>query len=181
MLQVADASTVEPWERQPGESAKAFAEFLRYRDTPAHERSLRALGSRGGARPESVTGRHAAWSMQWNWVSRSLAWDSEQDRLLRIKVTAERARMAERQMRTAQVAQNKIVEWLLALDPKTLTPHEASRWYEVAVKVERMAVGEPDRVEVTHQGQTIVVEQMSPEETVARLHEVQAQIGRLLA
>jgi len=50
------------WERQPGESAKAYYAFTQYREMPPHKRSLRVLGRQMGYRKETALGR---WSVEW--------------------------------------------------------------------------------------------------------------------
>ena len=113
-------------------------------------------------------------------MARALAWDGEQDRLLRLALIEERVEMGRRQARIARVAMSKIVQWLMELDPSTLTPVSAARWLEVAVKVERLALGEPDRLSVTVDGDTTVIDRLTPEETLAALAETQRQIHAIL-
>jgi hypothetical protein len=72
-----------PWEKLSGESAKAFAAFVLYRDLRA-QRSLtkvaRLLHETGTPTSRSQLGE---WSVRWSWVERVDAYDREQDRLLR--------------------------------------------------------------------------------------------------
>ncbi len=63
----------QPWERQRGESAKAYEAFRTFRDVGPH-RSL--LGCR------SIERR---WSYRWRWADRAAAWDVE---LYRVKDAA---------------------------------------------------------------------------------------------
>jgi len=62
---------LDPWDRQPGETSKAYAAFVTYRDLGA-DRSTRAVG-------EALTKSEALikrWSGQNDWVTRAAAWDS---------------------------------------------------------------------------------------------------------
>lgn len=62
---------IRPWDRQPGESAKAYQAFLTYRDQ-GEDRSIRTVAqvlNKSGA----LIGR---WSGANDWVSRAAAWDS---------------------------------------------------------------------------------------------------------
>jgi hypothetical protein len=74
------------WLRQPGESAKDYDLFLKFRDIPPAERSLKELARRLN-RHVSVLHRKYA---RWNWVGRSDQWDAEMQRLIdnKIKTTA---------------------------------------------------------------------------------------------
>lgn len=119
---------VLPWEKQPGETDLAYEQFLRYRDM--EKRSVRDAG------PNSNN-----LSVQWMWGSRCLEWDryvrrQDDEALVRYRVA-----MNERQRAAGRLGQQKVVNWLVNLDPATLSPHEAARWFEVAVRAEREAAG----------------------------------------
>lgn len=162
------------WEQQTGETAVAFEAFCLYRNLEPSNRSIREVAAK---LDKSVTlmGR---WSGAHNWVQRCLAYDAEQDRKFRAEISTQRRRMAERQVRTSALAQSKVAEFLINLNWDELSATEAARWYEVAVKVERQALGEPDKLEITGADQgAIRVEQMSAEEVVQRLSEIKAQIA----
>ena len=88
------------WERQQGETSKAFGAFTAYRDMPASERSLSKV-----AQMLSISrGTLLRWSARFSWVSRVEAWDDEQDRHKRAAQTKAIESMAERHAATAQLA-----------------------------------------------------------------------------
>lgn len=105
-----------------------YAGFLRYRDM--EKRSTRDVGPRAGH-----------WSSDWMWAVRVLEWDRYVQRQDAEALVRYRVSMNERQRAAGRLAQQKIVTWLVNLDPSRLSPHEAARWFEVAARVEREAAG----------------------------------------
>jgi hypothetical protein len=144
------------WERQDGESARAFEGFATYRDLgPA--RSLADVGQALGKSKAACE----PWSSRWGWVERAAAWDDEADRLMRERDLAERQE-ARRQMLAehARVGQTLVqvgAEVLAAYDvnhPETgeaargkvaaLSASDAARLVATGAKMERLARGETD-------------------------------------
>lgn len=62
------------YERQPGETTKAYSAFCIYRDMGAN----RSLESTAQTLSKSVQ-PIKTWSVKWEWVKRAEAWDIEQD------------------------------------------------------------------------------------------------------
>jgi hypothetical protein len=81
--------TRQVWDRMPGESAKAFAAFVRYRDL-AEKRTMAKVGQMSGCSTQNIE----RWGRRWNWVSRCYEYDLVQEEEFR-KQTA-RDRMAHR-------------------------------------------------------------------------------------
>jgi len=89
-------------------------------------------------------------------VARAAAWDAEEDRRRREAAAQARTQaleeMHERHRRLAQAVLARVAMRLLgsdeygvqALDPNTLSPFALVRWFEVGVKLERLALGVPD-------------------------------------
>jgi hypothetical protein len=166
----------EHWERQDNDTDKSFEAFVAYRDMGA-DRSLAKVGEQLGKSTELIE----RWSSKDKWVARVNAWDIEQDRLWRESLATERRKMAERQARTAALAQSKIAAWIVNLDPDELSANEAARWLEVATKIEQAVLGLPQKVELSGpDGSALQVENMSAEETMARLRQVQSEIGEMI-
>ena len=94
MKQDRPAAAPAAYERQPGESAKAYQAFTLYRDLPLEERSLTTVSQRLG-KSRSLCAR---WSTQFRWVDRASAWDNHQDQMRRARRAAEREKMYERQL-----------------------------------------------------------------------------------
>lgn len=139
----------EPWERQRGESPQATEAFRLYRDL-GPQRSVRKV-SEACHKNESLLNR---WSQRWAWVERAASWDDEVDRLARLNAVEEVAEMHRRHAQLAVVMLNKVGMRLLgsednnvqAIDTNTLSISELARLADVAVKIERLARGEPETV-----------------------------------
>jgi len=133
----------ELWERQPGESTKAYAAFCVYRDLGT-ERSLEKAGQMlDKPRTRKWLGE---WSAKYKWVERAKAYDDYVEKLKRKEKEKAIKEMAERQARIAMAFQEKIIERLQSIDPAELTPTELARWFDVAAKIERLNRGEPTEI-----------------------------------
>jgi hypothetical protein len=132
------------YERQPGESARAFAAFQAYRDLPASARSVAKAAETVGKSPKTLYG----WSAQHHWVLRAAAWDGEQDKVVRQARLDAIKEANERHVRTAQ-AMLKEVEAAIPLSASALckSPNALAIWAQAAIKIERDALGmaEPGR------------------------------------
>ncbi len=131
----------KPWNRLPQETAPAFEAFGVYRDM-ASGRSLANVG-RDLEKHKTLIER---WSSRWGWVERAAAWDHHlDDRKLEVAVdeVEERTR---RHLAATQAMQGIAVRTLrsLQLGEKELTPTEARRYMEAAIRLERLIIGEPD-------------------------------------
>ena len=136
-----------PWERQAGESGRAYAGFCAYRDLGSG-RSLDKVGrQRSGdrtGRKRGSTGQLRRWSSRWHWVQRALAWDAELDKKRReAQVAAVRA-MNERHVEEAMAMQARAMERLRALDPRELDAPALLRFIVESAKLERAARGVDD-------------------------------------
>lgn len=141
--------TPEPWERQKGESRQAFQAFAIYRDMGAARSTAKVAHQLG--KSKALMDR---WSAKWSWVARMAAWDAELDRKARESQEKARVEMAERHIKEAMLFQQKIVERLKTLEPDDLSPSDIAKWFDIAVKVERLARGEPtENVKQEVQGQ----------------------------
>ncbi|MBC7340903.1 MAG: hypothetical protein H5U02_00355 [Clostridia bacterium] len=132
---------MELWERQKGESRKAYQAFCAYRDMgPA--RSLAKVSQQ--LRKSKVLLQR--WSVRWSWVARAEAWDDELDRRAREAQEQARLEMVDRHARAAVAFQQRVLERLAELDPSELSPGDLVKWFDVAVKVERLSRGEPTEI-----------------------------------
>lgn len=157
------------WERQPGETSKAYAAFCRYRKMKPESRSLEAvsLKAKKGIRKGYVPGYISEWSSQFNWVARATAYDDHLDELVRARLEKQRLDMAERQANVAKAMLDKAKERLDQMPLSLMSPQDVARWVDVATKTERLALGEPTdnvREEVHGSIDLGVVEQYSAEE-----------------
>jgi hypothetical protein len=136
-----------PWEQQPGESSRAFGAFCAYRDL-GPRRSLRAAAATFYGRTSAALERQLdKWSRASGWVERAGAWDRHLDAEARQAQEAARREMVERHLREARTLQGKALQRLQALTPEELGPAELLRYITEAIKLERLALGEPDSVQ----------------------------------
>jgi hypothetical protein len=137
----------EVWERQPGESSRAYAAFCIYRDM-GPKRGLREAAKRYY---ESKTRTNVAqigkWSSKWNWVARCRAWDDHHDALARERQTVEIQEMRDRQARLGVAMQAAAGRGLQTFNPSDATGHEITRLAAEGTRIERLARGEPTEIE----------------------------------
>ena len=95
---------MQPWERQPGESAQAYQAALTYFEMGA-ERSLDAV-ARNLNKSRSLLAR---WSVDWSWTDRAEAYDRH---LSRLRLEAQTRALAEEVERWEQRrAEQREREW----------------------------------------------------------------------
>ncbi len=130
-----------PWEKQKGESKQAFEAFTIYRDLGG-KRSLQKVAN-------ELSKSHTLmkkWSSRWNWVERAAAWEEELDRQNRLAQIEGRKEMAKRHINEAMLFQQKVLERMRELKSSELTPNDMARWFETAVKIERLSRGETTEI-----------------------------------
>ncbi|MFE0190699.1 hypothetical protein [Streptomyces sp. NPDC058989] len=169
--------TVEPWERQSGESVQAFEAFAAYRDLGA-ARSVAKVARELG----KSTTLLFRWSRQYAWVMRATAYDREQDRVFLAEQAQARRDIARRHAKLAQAFLGKAVARLQGLDPRELSPSELLRYFQVAAEIERRAVGEePAAVGTAADEQGADVAALTDEERRARMDQLRRELERRLA
>lgn len=124
-----------PWERQPGESEKAFAAFEIYRDL-GDERSIRAVVQRCN-KSASLIGR---WSAAYRWVDRAAAYDNDLQRQIHKKARKQAADANTRHVQISMQLQKKALEALNLMQPEDMTPKDTKEILRLAIDVERKAV-----------------------------------------
>lgn len=146
----ANVGLVEPvWERQPGETQRAFAAFKVYRDTPTRDRSIRAACASyypnlsGGP----FTSKLRYWeklSSQWSWVQRVEEFEAYVDQQGIQARIDEIKRMNERHVQIATGMISKAAQRLRDMEPAELTVTEMRLFFESAARLERLARGEAE-------------------------------------
>lgn len=130
----------EAWERCPGESTKAYKYFCIYRDL-GPERTVEAVRKKSKKHP-SYRYQLEDWCSRYQWVKRCAEYDDYLEKMLRLKNEEKIKRMHRRHIRQAILFQKKLVERLKHLDPGDLTPSDIAKWFDIAVKIERLSMGE---------------------------------------
>lgn len=136
----------KPWERQKGETARAYRYFTIYRDLGAN-RSLAAVASDSGvskARMEQLSRKYA-------WVERVGLWEDELDRRNREDLDRLRREALDRHRGAAAGLIGKGMQRLFgdpeedvaALDANDLAPADVVRFITEGIRAERLAYGEP--------------------------------------
>ena len=106
------------WERQPSETAKAYAAFLLYRDLPAVDRTIvaavvehRKLGGKASVR------NWETWASRYNWRERGLASDSDLAFRRRERMAKEVERAQDDAAVTIRATLDKVKERIEGMDP----------------------------------------------------------------
>lgn len=138
--------TPEFWERQPGETSKAFYAFTMYRDMGA-KRSLTNVARMYNAET-NMRGQMARWSRKWRWVERSHAYDNHLDGIAREEKEAVIKKMKARHLTLSLALQSKAASRLQGLDGKDMRVRDAISAIIAGAKLERLTRGEvTERIE----------------------------------
>lgn len=132
------------WDRLEDEGPKAWEAFRAYRDM-GPKRATRKVSEAIGRPPgyQSVIDR---WSVKYRWVERCAAWDDYQDKVAQEAIIKELEEMKKRHIQEAVGLQTKALERLRNLQPDELTAGNVLSFITEAIKIERMARGEPDQI-----------------------------------
>src|SRR5262249_54006155 len=103
-----------PWERQQGESARAFAAFCLFRDI-GPRRSLRECCRGFYDGTTANVGQISTGASRWQWVERCRVWDDHLDTVARQEQERQRKEMVERHAKAAEAAVEKAAEALLKI------------------------------------------------------------------
>lgn len=146
-----------PWERMPDETNRAYAGFVVYRDL-GRTRTLRkaAVAFLGYGKEDdfdpskSEIRRIERWSATNRWVARAEAWDEFLQRQEDAELVDEAVRMKKRHTQLSAVMTSKIATYLNTLtdtDLARMTPDQAMRVLDLAIKNERLSRGIPDTIQ----------------------------------
>lgn len=122
----------QPWERQKGESAQAFAAFLVYLQMGA-DRSLSAVGQKVG-KSRALMER---WSSANSWVERCRAWDNYLQREAKKAAVAELREMNRRHIKVARALQGAAAQALKDRGDKIITDKNLAAVVKLATDLER--------------------------------------------
>lgn len=127
----------ELWDRQDGESSKAYEAFCTYRDLGPN-RSIAKAGQTMGKNKVTLE----QWSRKFNWVKRVAAWEVEQDRIAREEQISEIKKMRRRHAKLASDMLQKAGRALQNISEDEIKAADISRLVETASKLERLARGD---------------------------------------
>ena len=125
--------TDKPWERQKGESEKAFEAFVTYRDM-GEKRTLTAVAEKLQKSGTLIR----RWKSTWDWAERVRAYDNELEKEARAKAIKDRKAMTERHIGIAMQLQKKALEALSSLSVEDMSPKDIKEYIKMATDLERL-------------------------------------------
>lgn len=128
-----NSATEKPWERQKGESAKAFEAFVVYRDMGA-SRTVSAVSEKLSKSRQLMT----RWKSAWNWDERARAYDNDLEKQAKAQAVKRVKEMTDRHVRIAMELQGKALEALKALPIEEMAPKDILAFIEKAAALERL-------------------------------------------
>lgn len=125
--------TDKPWERQKGESEKAYEAFAAYRDM-GQGRTISAVVKKL-EKSRTLIDR---WKDRWDWQERVRAYDNEIEKEARAKAVRGRKDMTERHIKIAMQVQKKALEALASLSVEDMSPKDVKEYIKMATDLERL-------------------------------------------
>lgn len=125
--------TDKPWERQKGESEKAYEAFAIYRDM-GEKRTFTAVAEKL-QKSSSLIRR---WKDRWEWVERVRAYDNDLEKEARLKAIKDRKDMVDRHIKIAMQLQKKALEALTSFSVEDMSPKDVKEYIKMATDLERL-------------------------------------------
>lgn len=166
-----------PWERQKGESGKAYEAFVIYRDLKPADRNLIAVSK---TLHKSLPLLYK-WKSTWEWDNRVLRFDAyvqqnaiaDYQRKVR-EMNARHVMIAYGfEVKVAQALENYPIEKLID------NPAEMLRWFQVASDLERKAMNQPTEI-VRQEQLNVNVNLNKASENCESMDEKEARLKRIL-
>lgn len=153
---------VHVWERQTGETQKAFAAFCIYRNQPKSGRSIKKAAQSLGKHHRTLEG----WSAKYKWIERVKLYDDYMD-TLKMRQREDDIKDAHEYHRgVARVLIEKLEEKIKRLEPDEITAQSVPNLLRVATEVELRSLGElSNRVEIVDDRSSKVSLVLPKEET----------------
>ena len=137
------------WERQSGETAKAYAAFLLYRDLPAIDRSVPAARERHQRDTKGTLRQWKGWSMRNGWVNRAAEHDSDLASRRREHTAKEMERAQDDAVVLIRAALAKVAERIQGMDAEELAAGQIPAALRTLIELEFKVLGYEDRVALT--------------------------------
>lgn len=125
--------TDKPWERQKGESEKAFEAFAAYRDM-GEKRTIVAV-CKQLEKSRTLIDR---WKDRWDWTERVRAYDNDLEKEARAQAIRDRKAMNTRHINIAMQLQKKALEALNGLSVENMSPKDIKEYIKMATDLERL-------------------------------------------
>ncbi|MER6828844.1 hypothetical protein ABT352_22885 [Streptosporangium sp. NPDC000563] len=176
--------SIEPWERQPGETAKKHGQFITYRDLGL-VRTLTKVA-------EKLTlsyGHTRNLAADYLWQQRAAAWDAHNTRQYQAMLEQERRRAAEADATILRAMTGLVGQALPNMRPDTMTWTEFTRLAETTMRLRRQLFGDPtDTIAITGPGgadplAALVARfaELTPEQRRQELAALSEQVARRIA
>jgi hypothetical protein len=173
---------LDPWERQPGETAKRYARFVAFRDL-GPSRTL----AKSAENLAASYSHERALAAQYRWQDRATAWDAHQQRQFLTEMEEERRRAAREDVRVLRIMTGMIGQALPNVQEQApkMTLAEFTRFVDTTMKWRRTLFGDPtETIAITGPGGdplSVQIEEFAalpPEQRRVRLAELAATVAR---
>ena len=146
------------WDRQRGETDKAFAAWLLYRDLPA-PRAVDLSATAAGAAISARRPTWIGWARRFAWRERAAGWDAEVDRSVLDRTVNTRVERMEAWAGVLDEARALVVQRLATMSADELTPADLPRYIQACARLEQTLAAssatEAQRDAVAHFAETM--------------------------
>lgn len=125
-------SDTKPWERQEGESVKAYEAFQCYLNL-GETRSQRLVSEQLSKSRQLIS----RWSANYQWVERVAAYENDLQLQAHAEAVKKARQMADRHISIAMKMQQKALQALKEMDPRDIDPKNLVAFIREATKLER--------------------------------------------